>query len=129
MDLLRNAADSPFFLTYTDGIGLKDMINQPAAYLFANKKSAASYQPSAALRYSSAGQVPTVTRSGVGTYRATLYGLPLGGSAQVTSYGPGKAECQLTGIRKSGNPQRIGVKCFKPNGSLTDSQFYLTFTR
>lgn len=128
-DAAENAADTTFFLSYTEGAGMKLIPGASAAYIFANKPTTGSYQPAVGFRYSSAGQAPTVTRSGVGAYTVKLMGLPLGGSAQVTAYGPGKSECQLSGIRTSGAPQRIGVLCFKPNGNRVDSKFYLTFTR
>ena len=110
-------------------MGLKGVPAEPAAYLWANKPAAASYHPASAFRDSSAGIAPSVTRSGVGAYLVRLPGMPLGGSAQVTAYGRGRSECQLSSIRKTDKPQRIGVLCFKPDGDPVDSRFYLTFTR
>lgn len=118
-----------FWLTFTDQFGMAGPSGVDSAYVFANKPTTSSYQPAAAFRYSSAGQATTVTRTGVGRYVVTLNGMPVGGSAQVTAVGTDKVLCQLSSIRKKGSPQKVGVACYKPNGSLADSKFSLTFTR
>jgi hypothetical protein len=130
--LCRTAAgvetDATFHMVFTNGTGLRGVSGQDA-YVFANRPSTASYTPAAAFRYASGGQTSTITRSGVGTYVVRMPGQPLGGSAQVTAFGTDKTMCQLSAIQKKSAPQRIGVACFKPNGSRADSRFYLTLTR
>ena len=54
--------------------------------------------------------------------------MPGGGSAQVTPFGAGKARCTLTGVSSTGTPQRIGVRCYDPNGTAADSKFSLAYT-
>jgi len=132
MVICRNAAGMPidarYWVTFTDDVGLK-AVGGSAAYVFANKPSASSYVPTAAFRYSSSGQTPTITRLGVGSYQVRLPGQMLGGSAQVTAFGNDRILCQLSSILKKGTTQKIGVRCFKPTGAAADSKFYLEFTR
>lgn len=129
LDFGGDSADSHFSLAFTNEVGLKGKASGAASYVFANKPMSPSYRPAAAFRYSSAGATPTITRSATGVYVAKLPGMPTGGSAQVTAFGTGKSECQLASIRTDGTPQRIGVRCFRPNGDPVDSQFYLTYAR
>jgi hypothetical protein len=55
--------------------------------------------------------------------------MPLGGSAQVTALGSSGKRCTVSGIRKTGAPQRIGVRCFTAGGDPADSRFTLAFAR
>jgi len=128
-DVPGQLVDADFMVIFTDRVGLTGVPKRKAAYLLANRPAAASYQPIARYRYSSMGTIPTVTRTAVGRYRVTLPGMPQGGSAQVTAYGPGVSICQVTSIRTNGLPQRIEVACFDPNGAGVDSKFMLTYTR
>jgi hypothetical protein len=127
-DLSGGLADGGFLLDYARGVGLTGDAGRKAAFLLATRPAASSYHPAASFRFSSAGTVPTITRSGPGTYLITLPGMPAGGSAQVTPYGLGSARCTLTSIRPSGTPQRIGVRCSKPDGTAINSKFSLTYT-
>ncbi len=128
-DPAGNPQDGSFLLLYTNGVGPTTVTRPKAAYLFANKPSTSSYTPDAALRYSSVGMGATISRSGVGKYLATLSGMPKGGAAFVTAVGSDKAFCQLTSIRTSGTPQKVGVACFKPNGAAVDAKFMLAYTK
>ena len=109
-------------------MGLTGVAGRKAAHLLATRPGATSYHPAAGLWFSSAGSVPTVTRSGHGNYLVVLPGMPGGGSAQVTPFGAGQARCTLTGVSTAGTPQRIGVRCYDPDGTAADSKFSLTYT-
>ena len=126
----RNFAGDPtdayFWLSYTKDIGLKGVPGASQAYLLADKPSAASYHPAPAFRYASTGGAATVARSGAGRYTVTLPGMPAGGTAQVTAVGPSDVMCQLSSVATS-LPQRVGVRCFTPNGTSADSKFYLSY--
>lgn len=121
-------AESGFTLEYTQGRGLTGVTGRKAAFLLATRPKISSYHPAAGLWFSSAGTAPTVARSGIGSYVITLAGMPKGGSAQVTPYLSGKARCNLTSIRDTGTPQRIGVHCYSPSGAAKDTRFSLTYT-
>ena len=128
-DTAGQLVDADFMVIFTHRVGLTGVHRPKAAYLLADRPKAGSYTPTAAFRYSSSGGAPIVERTRKGRYRVTLPGMALGGSAQVTAYGAGPAICQVTGIRKDGLPQRIGVACFGPSGAPVDSQFMLSYTR
>jgi len=121
--------DDAFTLLYTRNVGPTTVSRPKAAYLFANQPSAANYTPDAAFRYSSAGMSSSISRPSTGKYIATLNGMPKGGAAFVTAVGTDKSFCQLTGIRTSGSPQKIGVACYKLSGNPVDSKFMLTYTK
>lgn len=123
--------DAKFNLLYSKDVGLTGIPGRKAAYLFASQPTAASYTPGAAHSYSSAGHAATVKRTGVGTYMVTLRGMPKGGVAHVTAFGldGGGHLCQLTSIRTSGTPQKVGVQCYSLGGSLADSKFTLSYTK
>lgn len=128
----RNGAhvDTPFDLTYLKGRGLKFEGDPNVAYVLADRPTTASYTPTPGYRYSSAGIAPQVQRIGRGVYSVKLRGMPLGGSAQVTAYGGGSRRCVIGSIRKTGQPQRIGVRCFTADGSApADARFTLTYAR
>ena len=128
-DPTGDPVDGRFTLLYMDGVGPTSVPRPNAAYLFANKPSTSNYTPAAAYRYSSVGMTSSVKRTGTGKYLATLNGLPKGGAAFVTAVGTDKAFCQLTSIRTDATPQKVGVACFKFNGSAVDSKFMLAYTR
>jgi len=121
--------DGTFTLLYTNGVGPTTVTRLNAAYLFANKPSTSTYTPTAAYRYSSVAMTASVHRTGTGKYVATLNGMPKGGAAFATAVGTDKARCQLTSIRATGTPQKLGVACFKPNGAAVDSKFMLAYTK
>ena len=127
-DGLGAPTDSGFLLVYVRGRGITGVTGRKAASLLATRPGAGSYHPRAGLWFSSAGSVPTIRRSGQGTYLVTLPGMPGGGSAEVTPYGSGQAQCALTSLPASGMPQHIGVRCNKPDGTAADSGFSLTYT-
>ncbi len=121
-------ADAEFDLFFGQGQGLKGPGVGPIAYLDANRPTTASYAPDPLRRFSSAGMASHISRTGIGRYLVTLPGMPTGGSAQVTTYVRGTSHCVLSSIATSGT-QRIGVRCFKPNGDRVDSEFGLTYLR
>jgi hypothetical protein len=122
-------SDETFTVLHLWRLGPEGTGGGPAAYLWADQPTAASYTPPGARRFSTAGERPTVRRTAVGVYQATLPGMPAGGAALVTAYGTGSSHCQLGSIRTSGTPQRVGVRCFKPDGTRVDSRFTLAYTR
>ena len=122
-------ADAQFVLFFGQDQGLKGSGHVPVAYLDANQPTTASYAPDPLRRFSSVGMAPHVTRSGVGRYVVTLPGMPKGGAAQVTPYGPGTSFCVLSSIRTVGTPEQVGVGCFKLNGDRVDTEFGLSYQR
>jgi hypothetical protein len=129
-DYAGDPADMPWVFSYTRDVGLTGVPDHTAAFVLADNQFAASYTPTAAYNFSTAGKLNTVTRSSTGAYTVKLRGMPLGGSAQVTSFGGSATRfCQISAIQKKTSPQKVGVRCFKPDGSPTDSQFFLTYTR
>ena len=69
-------------------------------------------------------------RTSKGVYTVKLPGMPSGGAAIVTSYGPRSTQraCQIGSIRTTGAPQQVVVRCFTYAGSPADSQFVFSYT-
>jgi hypothetical protein len=128
-DSFENPIDAIFDLTFMEDQGLKAVSLPRQAYLWANRPTAASYQPAAAYRWSSVDGVPTVTRSAAGRYSVELPGQRLGGAALVTPTGLGTARCNVASIRTDALPQRIGVSCFDFVGAAADSAFTLAYLK
>jgi hypothetical protein len=131
-DFNGNPVDAYWWMVFADGVSLQgDMMygTPTGAYLWANQPTAASYHPSAAYRYTSAGpnHVPTISRKGTGSYLVTLPGMPKGGAAFITPTGNGKSACALSSIRTNAAPQQLGVHCWRPDGTPVDSPFTLAF--
>lgn len=120
-------ASSPYVLWFEGRSGTSTI---PAAYLWADQPSAASYTPSITYQYNSAGVLNTVQRIGPGNYSAILpsLGAGAGGSVRVTAYGTGAEHCKVGGWVASGTGQAVNVRCF--NGAQpVDARFTLTYTR
>lgn len=126
-DFAGHPVDAWFWLTFTDRVSLEGAIGTTGAYLVANNPTASSYRPAAAFRYSSAAMAPTITRSGPGKYLVTLPGMPRGGSAVVTPTGTGRSACALSSFRTDATPQKIGVHCWRPDGTAVDTTFSLSY--
>jgi hypothetical protein len=103
--------------------------HSPVAYFTADQPATGSYVPDADLRYSSANKLPHVNRSSKGVYVGTLRGMPAGGAALASGFGPTAARCQISSIRTSGTPQKVGVRCFRPSGAPADTQFELSYLK
>ncbi|CAL9639756.1 hypothetical protein [Streptomyces sp. enrichment culture] len=117
--------DTRFTLTYTRGTGL--LRTTPAAYAWANQPTAASYVPSAAYQYNSAGHTNRITRHGVGVYRVWTPGMPLGyGNVQVTAYGADSRHCKVDHWTPSSG---IQVRCLTASGSPADTYVDVSFVR
>jgi hypothetical protein len=100
------------------------------AYVWANQPSSASYTPSAAYAYDSAGGTITITRSGAGAYTVRFPNLgSVGGSGtvNVSTYGSTPAACRTGGWGPSGADLLVNVDCYSLSGSLMDSTFTATF--
>lgn len=123
------AVAAPFDIVFMQKLGLKGDGGAHVAYVYADQPKKTAYTPAAASRYSSAGKAPKISRSGPGTYVVTLAGMPDGGAAIVTPVGNGKTACTVASIRRSGTPQKVGVRCFAPSGAAADSQFTLSYER
>ena len=69
-------------------------------------------------------------RTSKGVYTVKLPGMPSGGAAIVTSYGPRSTQraCQIVSIRTTGTPQQVAVRCFTYAGVAADSQFVFSYT-
>jgi hypothetical protein len=123
--------DTAWWLVFADGVPLLGGDSQnptTGAYLWANQPTSASYHPSATYRYSTVQAAqPTVVRTSVGHYVVTLPGMRQHGAALVTPTGSGKAACVVGSIRTDGNPQKIHVHCWLPDGSAADAPFALGF--
>jgi hypothetical protein len=123
-------ADSRYDIQYLRHAGLEGFGGGPAASLWANDPTAASYHPSAYYAWSSNGRRATIARLSRGVYRVTLRGMPAGGAAIVSTYRTdGNRSCQLGSIRTSGRPQQVVVRCFTLGGVPADSRFVLSYTR
>lgn len=123
------AVDSKFDLLFLRQLGPEGFGGGPAAYLRASRKTQTTgYTPDATFAYQSNGKTSSILRTGVGTYRVTLKGMPGRGAAIVTAYGTGKARCQLSDIGTTA-PVKLTVRCFKPAGALVDSDFTLAWTK
>lgn len=123
--------DAQWQMLFLSKLGIEGYgTDRQTAHLWANKPEASSYRPAQLYRFSTAGRPITITRSGPGTYTVTLRGQPAGGVALVTAYGLGSDRfCQLTSIMKRTAPQRIGVACFRPDGTRADARFNLTWAK
>ncbi|MFI9155577.1 hypothetical protein [Streptomyces sp. NPDC053367] len=117
--------DTRFTLTYTRGTGL--LRTTPAAYAWANQPTTASYLPSAAYRYNSAGYTNRITRQSVGVYRVSTPGMPLGyGDVQVTAYGSDSRHCKVDHWTPSTG---IQVRCLTASGAPADTYFDVSYVR
>jgi hypothetical protein len=128
-DDIGNLVDSMFTVTFMQGLGLKGIFRNRVAYLWANHSGLASYQPDSHYRYSSAGTVATITRTGQGRYTVEIPDMARGGAALVTTTGPHKPLCWVTSIRTDGTPQRIGVRCTNVVGAPVDAPFVLAYLK
>jgi hypothetical protein len=122
------SVDQGFAAVLTDRTGLKVLGGGPAAYVVADRPKADAYTP-ATRRFSTAGKPPSIVRLGTGRWVVTLKGMPLAGAAFVTPLTDGPALCSISGIRREGPPQRVGVVCFAADGSPRDVAFSLTYLR
>ena len=123
------AADSAFTLQYTVRAGLEGILRGPNASFW--NKTETSATPWSALAYydfSSANKATRITQLSTGVYRATLRGMPAGGTAIVNAYGEGRV-CQLGSIRTSGTPQQVEVRCFIFDGTTADVRFEVAYTK
>lgn len=121
--------DSKFDLLFLRQLGPEGFGGGPAAYVRASRKTqTTAYTPDATFAYQSNGKTSSILRTGLGTYRVTLKGMPGRGAAIVTAYGPGKARCQLSDISTT-SPVKLTVRCFKPAGAPVDSDFTLAWTK
>ncbi len=117
------------YVWFMEGLGMKGIARKNVAYLFASKPKAGSYVPELRYRYSSAGQAGRVSRLGTGSYQATLPGMPLGGSAQVTPLGKQARQCVVASIERTALPQRVGIRCFDLSGQRRDTKFTLAYAK
>jgi hypothetical protein len=120
---------------FMDGLGMKGIVRTNVANLFADRPKRDSYRPPADHRYASNGKTPRIERLGKGRYRVLLPGMPAGGSAQVTPVAAEAAgggwvprHCVIASIATQ-KPQRVGVRCFDPDGDLADSRFMLSYAK
>jgi hypothetical protein len=102
------------------------------AFVWANNGTLASYSPSLAYSWNSAGGANSITRSGTGAYAVTLGGMqahtPEGGNPIVTAYGSGSEHCKIGGWFASGANIVVNVRCFNTSGSAADTLFSLSYS-
>ncbi|MFN8620003.1 MAG: hypothetical protein U0869_04520 [Chloroflexota bacterium] len=127
-DFSGNAVDSLFALTFLNNQGPKGT-QGPVAYARATKPRVAAYHPAPALQYSSPGVQWTFSRAAKGVYTARIVDAPLGGVALVNATTATPNRCQLSSIAKTGGVQKVGVRCFEPDGSPVDAPYVVTHTR
>lgn len=117
-------------VVFMKGLGLKGVMRDDVAYLWARKPTTASYSPAALDRYSSSGGTITIRRKSTGRYEVTFAGMPRGGAAQVTAFnGVERRVCTIASITKDVAPPRVTVDCFDGSGAFTDTRFTLAYTR
>lgn len=119
-----------YSVAYMRKVGLKADAGARWAYLLADRPTAASYTPALDYRKADPAGKPTVRRTSRGVYEVVLPSMPLGGAAHVTPYGTASARCNVSSIRRTGTPQRIGVRCWKADGSVpADALFALSYVK
>jgi hypothetical protein len=126
------AVDSQFSALYLSGAGIKGGGGKPWAYLFAHKSKNPSYTPRKSNRAQKPKGRPHIVRARRGVYTVTLPKMPLGAAVHVSAGGTlgRKTRCHASAIRKSGKPQRIGVRCFSRDGRKpADAVFYLSYAK
>jgi hypothetical protein len=124
-------ADSPWLLSYVEGAGLHRDAGTPAAYTSVTGDPATPVVD-ASRSFSGNGEVPVVTRLGIGYYRLTWDTLgKTGDSVQVTATGPGGHYCHLGTIDSYAAPPRVSVYvwCHSPAGVPGDSTFGVAYLR
>lgn len=95
-----------------------------SGYVWADQPAAASYTPSLAYQWNSAGGNITISRGGVGIYYVKFPGQSfVGGTVQVTAYGTGNEICKVQQWSNVGADQRVPVFCFTPGGQMVDTRF------
>jgi alpha-tubulin suppressor-like RCC1 family protein len=95
------------------------------AYLLADQPGTASYTAPAAHAFSSRGGTMTVTRSGAGTYRASLGNFStVGGDVAITAVGTDSNYCKVVGWGVA----VVDVGCFTAAGAPADTAFALRYT-
>ncbi|WP_144394537.1 hypothetical protein [Pleionea sediminis] len=68
-----------------------------------------------------------ITRTGTGSYRVLFENMTgTGGIAHVTAYG-GNHRCKVAGWYSNGSGQNVNVRCFAPNGNLTNGRFTVLY--
>ena len=117
--------DSGFDVSYQNNEDLATG-SKPAAYLWADQMSAASYTPHLTYSWNSGGNNNTITRTGVGAYNVTLGGVASGGNAQVTAYGSDAKRCKAASISASRVSTVVAVRCFN-GAAAADSRFTLSY--
>ncbi|GLW20274.1 hypothetical protein DI270_030305 [Microbispora triticiradicis] len=124
-------ADSPWLLSYVDGAGLHRDAGTPAAYVSVSGDPADPVVDTAH-SFSGNGEVPTVSRLGVGYYRLTWNTLgKTGDNVQVTAIGSEGGYCHLGTIDSYSAPPRLSVYvwCHTANGIRGDSRFGVAYVR
>lgn len=118
--LLKKAAVPP---PPTPGPGTDNI-----AFAWANKPTAASYQPSATYAHNPAGPI-TATRTGKGRYAIRFAGFggngKAGGNVQVTAYGGAATHCKVTSWSSSTADFIANVRCVKASGAAVDERFVI----
>lgn len=96
-------------------------------YVWANKKLASNYTPSATYSYNSSGGKIEINRLGKGRYRVRFRGLggkgKAGGNVQVTAYGGGNETAKVVGWSSSGSDFVVTVRCRNAKGKLVDTLY------
>jgi len=117
------AADSKFSVVFTSG-GLN---SGTFAFLLDNGNTQTDFTPDPNYVYSSAFQPNTVHRSAVGTYQATLSGMPPGEGDLQLSTTP-DANCRITGWSGT-TSMTVAIKCFaEGTNALIDNGFSLVYS-
>lgn len=98
------------------------------AYAWADRpRTSGRYEPSGPYARNGAGGEIEARRLGVGSYAVRFADLggadAVGGSVQVTAYGPGPASCRVQRWASRGPDLSVRVRCHAPGGRPADSRF------
>lgn len=120
--------DTQYTLSYTNPRAAT--VGYALAYVWANRPTNSNYAASPFYQFNSSGATNTISRFGTGSYVVHLPNLGVAaGHVQVTAYGPGSERCKVGSWGPSGTAQNIRVLCYRPNGTLVDTFFTLTYVR
>jgi hypothetical protein len=125
-----NPADAQFTLVYQSHSGTFGDAEKGTGFVWAGNPGTTDYTPDSAYSYNSTGGTNTVHRALTGNYEVTLPGFDLvGGTVQVTAYGPSANRCKVGGWGVHEGGTTIAVICFDKTGAAADTPYELVYSR
>jgi hypothetical protein len=117
-DVAGNAVNTRFTV-----LAISNSNDKQISFAWANQPTAASYSPDPNYAYNTSGGAITISRSSAGNYGVVFAGLSgVGGTVQITSYGPGNSSCYSNGWGGSSNFDAF-VVCEDTGGNPIDEFF------